>query len=192
MHHRREEPMNIQTAPLTGDNLAEAPEWDAHPWSCKHCLYWEYPELLVDPGKENRAANLEKKLAWLRRVRTEFGDCGRLLYADGQAVGYAQYAPPRFLPNIRNYPAGPVSDDAVFLACLFFPCRLHRGRGWGSLLLRSILEDLQSRGVRAVETFARAENAENPSGPVGFYLRHGFEVLRDDPEFPLLRLNLSR
>ncbi len=184
--------MKFQTAPLTEENLGDAPEWDAQPWSCKYCLYWEYPELLGDPGKEDRTANLEKKLAWIRRVRTEFGDCGRLLYAGGQAVGYAQYAPPRFLPNTRNYPAGPVSHDAVFVACLFFPCRLHRGRGWGSVLLQDVLRELRRRGVSAVETFARVGNAENPSGPVAFYLRHGFEILRDDPEFPLLRLNLSR
>ncbi|MBC7220700.1 GNAT family N-acetyltransferase [Candidatus Bipolaricaulota bacterium] len=137
-------------------------------------------------------ANLEQKLAWVRRGRREFGDCGRLLYAEGLAVGYAQYGPPSFFPTAGSYPAGPVSDDAVFLACLFVPSRAHRGRGWGSVLLQDVLRELRRRGVSAVETFARVGNAENPSGPVGFYLRHGFEVLRDDPEFPLLRLNLSR
>ncbi|MDD2912935.1 MAG: GNAT family N-acetyltransferase, partial [Candidatus Bipolaricaulis anaerobius] len=96
-----------------------------------------------------------------------------------------------FFPNVRAYPAGPASADAVFLACLFFPARAHQRRGWGSLLLQDILRELDSRGVRAVETVARTGNAENPSGPVEFYLRHGFTVQRDDPEFPLLRLNLD-
>ncbi len=184
--------MPIQIAALTEENLRDAPEWEAHPWSCKYCLYWEHPELLVDPAKEDRAASLEKKLAWIRRVRAELGECGRVLYADGQAVGYAQYGPPSFFPSAGSYPAGPVSDDAVFLACLFFPARADRGRGWGSRLLQDILCELRSRGVAAVETFARKGNAENPSGPAEFYLRHGFGILRDDREFPLLRLNLSR
>lgn len=43
MHHRKEEPMKIQTAPLTEENLGDAPERDAHPWSCKYCLYWGVP-----------------------------------------------------------------------------------------------------------------------------------------------------
>lgn len=43
-----------------------------------------------------------------------------------------------------------------------------------------------------METFVRKGNAENPSGPVEFYLRHGFEILRDDLEFPLLRFSLFR
>ncbi len=51
----------------------------------------------------------------MRRVRREFGPCGRLLYAEGRAVGYAQYAPAHFLPNAGSYPAGPVSEDAVLL-----------------------------------------------------------------------------
>ncbi|MBC7169622.1 GNAT family N-acetyltransferase [Candidatus Bipolaricaulota bacterium] len=184
--------MELRSSTLTEENLGDAPEWDAQPWSCKHCLYWECPEPLVDLAKEDQAANLGKKLAWVRRVRTEFGDCGRLLYAEGLAVGYAQYAPPRFLPNIRNYPAGPVSDDAVFLACLFVPSRTHQGRGWGSVLLQDILRELRGRGMSAVETCTRVGSAENPSGPAEFYLRHGFAVLRNDPEFPLLHLNLAR
>ncbi len=57
-------------------------------------------------------------------------------------------------------------------------------------MLRAILEELRGRRVAAVETFARKGSAENPSGPVEFYLKHGFRILREDPEFPLLRLEL--
>lgn len=184
--------MSIQIAALTEESLREAPEWDAPPWSCTCCLYWEHPDLLVGPSRENREANTERKLAWVRQAQSEFGKCGRLLYADGRAVGFAHYGPPSLFPNARTYPAGPVSEDAVFLACLFLPSRAHRGRGWGSLLLHDILRELRSRELPAVETFARKGDAENPSGPAEFYLRHGFVVLRDDPGFPLLRLNLSR
>ncbi|MCX7750222.1 MAG: GNAT family N-acetyltransferase [Candidatus Bipolaricaulota bacterium] len=180
----------IEIAPLTEQNLADAPEWGAHPWSCKHCLYWEHPELPVKPTPGDMGENLARKRAWVRRVEGEFGPCGRILYAEGRAVGYAQYAPPALLPNVRSYPAGPASADAVFLACLFFPDPAHQGRGWGTLLLADILAELRGRGVPAVETFGRKGSAENPSGPAEFYLRRGFRILRDDPEFPLLRLDL--
>jgi len=78
----------------------------------------------------------------------------------------------------------------VLLACLFITKPQWRGQGLGSLLLKAILDELSARGFRAVETFARRESAENPSGPLEFYLGHGFFVLRDDPEFPLLRRDL--
>ena len=96
----------------------------------------------------------------------------------------------RFFPTAAEYPAGPVSGDAVFLACLFIPAAEQRERGLGSALLCAILKELRVRGLGAVETFARRGNPENPSGPVEFYLKRGFRVIREDPEFPLLRLEL--
>ncbi|MEM2057748.1 MAG: GNAT family N-acetyltransferase, partial [Thermoproteota archaeon] len=79
---------------------------------------------------------------------------------------------------------------AVLISCLFIAEKEYRGRGLGKLLLESIIEDLRKRGFKAVETFARRNNSNNPSGPVEFYLKNGFRVLREDPEFPLMRLEL--
>ncbi|MBC7098366.1 GNAT family N-acetyltransferase [Candidatus Bipolaricaulota bacterium] len=183
--------MSVRIVELTEENLAQAPEWESHPYSCKYCLYWEHPELCGDPETEVREEMLAKKRTWLRRVREEWGGCGKLLVVDGKAVGYAQYAPARFLPKAADYPAGPVSGDAVLMSCLFIPAKEHRGRGLGSTLLSAILGELRERDIAAAETFARRGSPENPSGPAELYLRHGFHVLRDDPEFPLLRLELG-
>ena len=183
--------MRLEVKELTEANLTQAPEWGIYPFSCKYCIYWEHPELCTDPAAEAKEEGFEKKLAWLWRVRREWGGCGKLVCLDGKGVGYAQYAPARFFPGVASYPAGPVSEDAVFLACLFIPKPKHRGQGLGSLLLRTILDELHGRDVRAVETFARRGSPENPSGPVELYLRNGFEIHRDHPEFPLLRLKLA-
>lgn len=183
--------METKILNLTEENLEEAPEWEAYPFSCKYCLYWEHPELPLDPAAEASEERFAKKLAWLRRVRKEWGGCGKLLVVGDETVGYAQYAPVRFFPGATEYPAGPVSADAVLLTCLFIPKPQWRGQGLGSLLLKAILEELSARGIRVVETFARRGSAENPSGPVEFYLGHGFFVLRDDQQFPLVRRNLT-
>jgi GNAT superfamily N-acetyltransferase len=160
------------------------------PLAVSIAFYWAYPELSFDPAAGVSEGEFSKKLAWLRRVRKEWGSCGKLLFVGNEVVGYAQYALAQFLPGAKGYPAGPVSEDAVLLACLFIPKPKFRGKGLGGLLLEAILEELSARGPQAVETFARRGSAENPSGPVEFYLRHGFSVLRDDPEFPLLRRDL--
>ncbi len=34
-------PMSIRITALTEENLRDAPEWEAHPWSGNHCLYGE-------------------------------------------------------------------------------------------------------------------------------------------------------
>lgn len=182
--------MDVETVSLTDENLIEAPEWKEHPFSCKYCVYWEFPEECVDPFRGNREDMLSKKLNWLRNVGKAFGDCGKIVYADGKPVGYAQYAPPKMLPLSAEYSSGPPSEDAVLISCLFIAQEEYRRRGLGSQLLQSIIEDLRKKGVKAVETFARKNNPNNPSGPVEFYLKNGFRVLRDDPEFPLMRLEL--
>lgn len=76
------------------------------------------------------------------------------------------------------------------ISCLFIAEKEYRRRGLGKKLLQSVIEDLRRRGVKAVETFARRNNPNNPSGLMEFYLKNGFMVLRDDPEFPLMRIEL--
>jgi len=182
--------MNTEIADLTEDSLKNAPEWSAPPFGCKYCIYWEYPEECVDPATERKEELFTKKLTWLRRTLKDFGSCGKLLYVDGKGVGYAQYAPPGYLPNAAEYPAGPPSDDAVLISCLFVAQEHYRGKGLGRQLLRSIIAELRGRGIKAIETFGRKGEPGNPSGPVEFYLRNGFRVHKDDDEFPLLRLDL--
>ena len=144
----------------------------------------------MDPAAERQEEVFAKKLRWLQRTLKDFGNCGKLLYADGKGVGYAQYAPPVYLPNAAEYPAGPPGDDAVLISCLFVAQQELRGSGLGSQLLVSIIDELRTRGAEAVETFGRKDSPENPSGPADFYLRNGFRTDRDDKEFPLLRLEL--
>jgi len=181
--------MKIEIASLTEENLKDAPEWDGHPFSCKYCTYWEFPEECTDPAKKKKEDMLEKKLSWLRNTNKVFGNCGMIAYVSGKPAGYAQYAPPKLLINLAGYTSRP-SDDAVLISCLFIPQKELRRSRMGSQLLRSIIDDLRRRGVKAVETFARKGKPDNPSGPVEFYLRNGFRIYEDDKEFPLMRLEL--
>jgi GNAT superfamily N-acetyltransferase len=180
--------MIVEIVSLTENNLIEAPEWEEYPFSCKYCTYWEFPRERKDSSKKEET--LAKKLEWLRSARKAFGECGKIMYVDGKPVGYAQYAPPKMFPLSAEYPSGPPSEDAVLIFCLFIAHKEYRGKGLGSLLLQSIVEDLKGRGVKAVETFARKNNTNNPSGPVELYLKNGFMIFRDDPEFPLMKLEL--
>jgi len=176
--------MNIEIVNLTGENLKDAPV------CCKYCLYWEFPDECIEPAKEQKKDVMRKKLEWLRSVNNEFGNCGKIVYVDGKSIGYAQYAPPRYLPNSLSYDSGPPSDNAVLISCLFILQKDFRKLKLGSKLLHNIIDELRKRGIKAVETFARKRNPENPSGPVEFYLKNGFRIDKDDKEFPLMRLDL--
>lgn len=182
--------MSVETVNLTEENLDDAPGWPDHPYSCKYCIYWEYPEECVDAATKRKEEAFAMKLAWVRRTLKDFGNCGKILYSDGRGVGYAQYAPPGYLPNAAEYPAGPPSDDAVLISCLVVAQQEFRGSGLGSQLLVSIIDELRTTGAEAIETFGRKGSPQNPSGPAEFYLRNGFIISSDDNDFPLLRLEL--
>ena len=182
--------MNIEIVNLTEENLIDAPEFTGHPFSCKYCIYWEYPKECVYPATEQKEEMFARKLSWVQTTIREFGACGKLLHADGKSIGYAQYAPPNHLPGSVEYDCGPPSDDAVLISCLFITQRQFRGLGFGSQVLHSITDELRERGGKAIETFGRKRNPENPSGPAEFYLRKGFRIHRDDQGFPLMRLDL--
>lgn len=182
--------MEIEILNLTEENLRDAPEWKTPPFSCKYCIYWEFLEECIDPAKEKKEELIQKKLEWLRDTNRLFGNCGKILYVDGKAVGYAQYAPHKFLPRSADYQTGPPSKDAVLISCLFIPHKEFRRLDLGSKLLQSIIDDLRSRRIKTCETFARKGNSNNPSGPVEFYLKNGFRIYNDDKEFPLMRLEL--
>lgn len=182
--------MRIEIANLTETNLEDAPEWDSHPFSCKYCIYWEFPVECIDPTKENKEEEIKKKLNWLKDIKRKFGDCGKIFYVDGKSIGFAEYAPPEFFQHSKDYDSGPPGEYAVLISCLFIPKNEFRKMGLGSMLLKSIITDLRKNGIKSVETFARKGNPNNPSGPLDFYLKNGFKIYKNDSEFPLVRLDL--
>ena len=185
--------MSLAIRDVVAANLHDIPQ------PCRGCVYWEFPEEFdraKEKGGESEArADLErKKIEWFTRTEKEFGTCGKIAYFEGKVVAYAQYAPSEFLPNTDHYqshPTGKSEEGVVFLSCLYVTSKEMRRKGIGEALLKSIIDDLRSRGFKAIETFARRGNPENPSGPIEFFIKNGFTIKdQTNPEFPLLRLSL--
>jgi len=185
--------MEVQIADITEANLQDIPE------SCRACVYWEFPEE-YEKAKEEKTETQkrlefeEKKRGWFVQTLKEFGTCGKIVYCNDKPVAYAQFAPSVRLPKINAHGSNPVGkpeDGVVFLSCLFVADSSIRGKGLGKALLINIVDDLRRRGFKAVETFARRGNPNNPSGPFEFYIKNGF-IFKDatNPEFPLMSLFL--
>jgi GNAT superfamily N-acetyltransferase len=154
---------------------------------CTFCLNWEEPDYSKWPGSLSERKGTKRQ--WLRDVEAEYGPCGKLAFLGSELVGYAQFSPPKYLPKVNEYGCAPPSEEAIFVSCLFVPAQA-RGRGVGSALVEAILRDLRARGAQAVETFARKDSPNNPSGPVSFWLRNGFHIVREDTDFALVRREL--
>lgn len=129
------------------------------------------------------------KEEWFSSTLLEWGACGKLLI-DDDVVGFTQYGPPSFFPGLSRFRCGRVSGDAVYLSyCYIVPKR--RGRGGGSHLIKTVASDLNDRGFRALEAIGDREWEGDCVLPAGFLASSGFEVIREDQRFPLMRLTLG-
>jgi len=185
--------MEAKIKDIKESNLKDIPE------ICRRCLYWSFPEEFERTKKEPSKYKTEleaKKKQWILQTLEEFGTCGKILYYDNVPVGYAEYGPSNRFPNIEEYPSQPVGkieEGVVFLSCLVIVDENLRGKGLGEKLLNSVIEDLKKRGFKAVEAYARRGSPDNPTGPVEFHLKRGFHIKDEtNPEFPIVRLNLSK
>lgn len=182
--------IEIDIVDIQKSNLPDIPE------SCRGCVYWEFPSDF-EKGKSNpqRKAEFEiKKREWFEKTLDEFGTCGKIVYHEGVPVAWAQYAPSVRLPNINEYGSkevGKLEEGVVFLSCLYVAHETLRNKGIGKMLLQNIIEDLRRRGFKALETLACRSQANNPSGPMAFYVKNGFHIKdKTNPEFPLMRFLL--
>ena len=184
--------MEFEIRNLSESNLDDIPE------ICRRCLYWSFPEefdtVKTESGGKHKQELEAKKKQWILQTLEEFGNCGKILYHHNKPVGYAEYGPSNRFPEIKAYntkPIGKIEDGVVFLSCLLIADENLRGKGLGEKLLDNVMADLKDRGFKAVETFARRGSSNNPSGPVEFYLKKGFQIKDEtNPEFPVVRSNL--
>jgi GNAT superfamily N-acetyltransferase len=158
------------------------------PIQCRHCLYWQsIGEFREDTSKPEAE---RQKQEWFAKVSKEFGNCIKIAYSSDSSIGIVIYAPLKYFPRTKEYAAGLPSEAAIFIACLYVADKEARRKGVGTKMLQNLTAELKSRGFGSIETFARRSDENNPSGPLSFYLKHGFKVKSEGNGFPLVHLDL--
>jgi GNAT superfamily N-acetyltransferase len=170
------EPMSPRTLDVDVEAFQRIPP------ECQTALFWELPSSAVveDAGFQ--------KEEWFSSTLLEWGTCGKLLIEDERAIGFAQYAPATLFARLLEFSTGSASDDAVYLGY----CYLHataRGRGLGRRLVGAVARDIVERGYRALEAIGDREWDGGWVLPASFLTSSGFTVLKEDPRYPLLRLD---
>ncbi|HEX9891427.1 MAG TPA: GNAT family N-acetyltransferase [Actinomycetota bacterium] len=168
--------MTLRTVDVTLDNLSLAPP------EVLGTVYWELDRDDCDDPRFH-------KEEWFSSTLLEWGPCGKLL-VDEEPVGFAEFAPSTLFPRVDRFPSGPASPDAVYLSYLYL-VPAARGQGLGVDLVRAVTRDLVDRGYRALEAIGDREWAGGWVLPATFLDSAGFEVVRDDPRYPLMRLDLT-
>jgi GNAT superfamily N-acetyltransferase len=160
---------------------------DLLPDPCRRCVFWELGARARPRGSEDAALQKE---TWLSSVVLEWGPAGHVVSVDGEVAGYSLYAPTHVFDQVGFQAARPVSRDAVLLATLAVLPGFE-GQGIGRVLLQTMARDLTRRKVRAVEAFAdRAPTGRACRIPAEFLEASGFQVVRDHPRYPLMRMDL--
>jgi len=168
---------------LTGGTLERAPS------VCQTCVWWQ--------SRRGRTASKER---WLERAEDDWGAWGALYRDDdGKLLGSIQYGPARLFPRAAELPAGPPSEDAALVTCVYL---VSSATPWveQSLFLAAIGE-ARDRGVKALETFAyRYPEGESTYErflvhrtvfPRDFLADFGFRPVRAQGRVELVRLDLG-
>ena len=104
------------------------------PTICRACLYWEHPQLFKAHAESERARTL--KQAWIGK-RAGVGTGGFIAYAQGEPVGFCHFAASPFFPMLHEYRCGTVTEDSLFVACLYIVPDAQR-QGIGQRLLARV------------------------------------------------------
>jgi hypothetical protein len=132
---------------------------------CRTCAWWQTPAARRSAGLAARRAaesspeNIPSvddpaplRTDWERRV-TEGADAfGKALVDDEAVLGWMQAAPAPLVPRAKSLPAGPPSDDAWLITCVYLYDEEYL-QGF-QRLLNELQADLKQREVVALEAFA--------------------------------------
>jgi GNAT superfamily N-acetyltransferase len=154
------------------------------PKECLTAVFWE-----LDAEGEDVDQFFQKE-EWFSSTLLEWGRCGKLMVEDTDAYGFVQYAPAALFPRLRRFASGVVSDDAAYLSYCFVD-EGRRSRRNGQQLVRAVAGDVVERGYRAVEAIGDRAWDGGWVLPEGFLSRCGFQVIRDDARYPLMRLDMT-
>lgn len=179
--------MNRRTVPLDAEAVDDLPA------RCRRCLFWELgtSRPVDDPDASSEHDARVRKQAWVTTRSLEDGPPGAIVRSGDVTGGYALFAPHRAF-TARAAPVPAVDEDALWLATLW----VHpdeRGVGVGRLLVQAALREAIARDLAAVEVHGdrRARDGDCVV-PVTWLLHEGFEVVREHPRYPVLRLDVRR
>jgi hypothetical protein len=118
---------------------------------------------------------------------------GYLLYRGDQPVSWCQAGQrDRLSKLVRQFDLPP--NPAAWAITCFFIVPAYRRRGLALGMLGLVLAELRSRGIQRVEAFPKRgvdlDAGDLWNGPETIFRATGFAVVRDDPQRPVLALDV--
>jgi hypothetical protein len=173
----------------------------AHPGArCQTCDYWERLDGHREASESEAAAEL--KLSRLMAGTRLAGAYGMLAWSvdaagDRVAIGWAQFGPISAYPRAQvirdRYPSLPESPAPWVVTCLQVLPEIADRQGVAAHLLGAVCEELDRRGIIAVEAYP--EGVADPwslsPGPATVYEAAGFALAAGEDRYPVYRRELE-
>jgi hypothetical protein len=186
------------------ESFAAIPD-PARPGSCcQTCDYWERLDGRRDAPApdatdgEARATLKRNRLLSGRRIAGAYGMLAWRRHGDERiAVGWAQFGPISAYPRAQSirerYPALPDSPPPWVVTCLQVTADSPEREAAAIGLLEAVCEELDHRGITAVEAYpeARGNDWVASPGPTRIYAAAGFEQAVEDERYPVMRRELG-
>jgi hypothetical protein len=174
---------------------------------CQTCDYWERIDgsrQAPDAGATDAASRASLKRSRLLASRDVAGSYGMLAYRlDGgsrAAVGYAQFGPLSAYPRAQSirerYPELPDSPAPWVVTCVQVSPDIGDAaarEAAGTALLGAVCDELDRRGIIAVEAYPEAVRDPwlHSPGPLPVYRGAAFDQVAGDERYPVYRRELS-
>jgi hypothetical protein len=178
-------------------NFDDIPQPAALGARCQTCDYWERLDGHREPPDVAATAAHDLKRTRLLAGTKLAGSYAMLAYDDTTAIGYAQFGPISAYPRAQvirdRYPELPDSPAPWVVTCLQVVPGAHERERIGQELLAAVCDELDRRGITAVEAYPEGvPDAWIPSpGPHELYEASGFERVAGDDRYPVYRRELA-
>ena len=128
----------------------------------------------------------------------EHGGKIKAAFIGGKCIGIILAGSYYLFPRLKNFDVFPPDFDSAFLGCIHVVSE-YRGMGVGKRLLVEIEKELIKEKIKSIESVGKRLNDDidedeywnSPLNPVKFLINNGFYLKKNDPLFPLLRLDLK-
>jgi hypothetical protein len=179
------------------DNFDDIPAPAAPGARCQTCDYWERLDGHREPPDAAATAAHDLKRSRLLAGTKLAGSYAMLAYDGEEAIGYAQFGPISAYPRAQvirdRYPDLPQSPAPWVVTCLQIVPRAENRHGIGQELLSAVCDELDRRGIAALEAYPEGvPDAWQPSpGPQQLYEANDFERVAGDDRYPVYRRELE-
>ncbi len=158
-----------------------------------YCRYWHFAG--TNKEWEARCALEPEKNREELASALGAGEGYGLIAVDATVVGWMKLVPqPAMHKLLKRSPYKALEAPEVWSIGCFLVDPEHRRRGVATALVRGALELAPALGAKVLEAYPRVfegmHDGEQWTGPYAMFASLGFEVFRDQPQYPVVRKTL--